>query len=1118
MLQVTFPARRALSLAILLAPTLVAPSIPAELLRVEAARNVGLAALEEGNLAEARRRFQTVRELAPAEPLGWANGAVAAMRSGDLATARELLAGALSRAPRDARVLALEGTRLDLAGDVAGAVEAFQKAAAANASDVVSLWAAARVLAGKVPGGAGRATRTVEAALERTPANLFLLARLAELRRTAGESATALEAHDRLVRALEGKDPKLDRYLDEARQALAVGDARTAGLKYRIVENLLKVTSRYQLARREVEPGVVGIPLEEWSPALAARIRARAGQPVPVEFAPASGGGLGALEGLSAVRSTGRGGRDLVFAGRLGIVVATRGARGYAARPPLPGSFTTIEAADVRNSGRFDLVAPGALFVSEGDGWRRTPAPAGEAITPIDYDNDGDLDLYFSASSGDRLMRNNLDGTWTDATRGSGLPQPLSSRRALAADFDRDGDADLLLVRANGLALADNLRGGRFAVKAAGLPADPGARAAVAGDFDGDGRLDVVTSAREASFFSRNRGDGTFAPGRALAASGIPVAADFDNDGFLDLFLASDVGRSPLLRGDGAGGFARWEAGDLPAALDAEPVDFDGDGDLDLAVVTGGGKAALFENRGGNANGWIDVALEGLPTGSGKVNRAGYGSEVELKAQELYVYRVVSRPVTHLGLGPRRKADVLRVVWTNGIPQNALDPRVRTLVKEVQQLKGSCPFVYAYDGKRWHFVTDALGRSPVGLLFDGVHQATADTREWLLVQGTELRPSDGLLRIDFTEELWEVAYLDLAELVAIDHPPGVEIVPDEKMVPPPFPEKRFFTVSRPVTPRAVDGSGRDRTREIEREDGVYVGSFAPTRHQGIVEPHDLVLELPRASAAKNVMLYLTGWIFYSDTSIQVSLSQRGRAAAGERPSGPVLEVPDGRGGWRVAISAMGYPAGKTKTMPIDVSDVLVRDDPRVRIRTNLALYWDRIAYTADDAEPPYEISPARLLSARLHLRGFSRMLRESADGPHVFLHDDVETEPRWADLAGFYTRYGDVRPLLGAADDRYVVMKGGDAIHLEFDASELPPLERGWQRDWLLVLDGWDKDGDENTVLGQTVEPLPFHGQDDSRYGERQAEPSALEELRRLWLTRREGPETFRDALRGGRP
>ena len=215
---------------------------------------------------------------------------------------------------------------------------------------------------------------------------------------------------------------------------------------------------------------------------------------------------------------------------------------------------------------------------------------------------------------------------------------------------------------------------------------------------------------------------------------------------------------------------------------------------------------------------------------------------------------------------------------------------------------------------------------------------------------------------------------------------------------------------------------------------------------------------------------------------------------------------------------MGYPAGKTKTMPVDLSDVLVRSDPRVRIRTNLAVFWDRIVYTADDPEPRYEISPAPLLSARLAFRGFSRMRREGEDGPHVFLHDDVETAPRWADLAGSYTRYGDVEALLGAADDRYVVMKGGDAVRLEFDASSVPPLERGWERDWLLVLDGWDKDGDENTVAGETVEPLPFHGQDDARYGEKQTEPPALDELRRDWLTRREGPEAFRDAVRGARP
>jgi hypothetical protein len=266
------------------------------------------------------------------------------------------------------------------------------------------------------------------------------------------------------------------------------------------------------------------------------------------------------------------------------------------------------------------------------------------------------------------------------------------------------------------------------------------------------------------------------------------------------------------------------------------------------------------------------------------------------------------------------------------------------------------------------------------------------------------------------------------------------------------------------------------------------------------------------------MLYLTGWIFYADTSINVSLSQ-GR---GLHPEAPELDVPDGKGGWRTAIPAasLGYPAGKTKTMPVDLTSVLDRTDPRVRIRTNLAISWDRIAYTVDggDAGRGERLRPsnAPLAAAELSFRGFSRMTRETPDGPQVFVHDDVDRAPRWADMAGLYTRFGDVAELLGAADDRYVVMKGGDAIRLEFDASALPPPPPGWVRDWLLVLDGWDKDADKNTVAGQTVEPLPFHGMDDARYGEAQA-PADAEGFRRFrekWLTRREGPEAFVNSLR----
>jgi len=262
------------------------------------------------------------------------------------------------------------------------------------------------------------------------------------------------------------------------------------------------------------------------------------------------------------------------------------------------------------------------------------------------------------------------------------------------------------------------------------------------------------------------------------------------------------------------------------------------------------------------------------------------------------------------------------------------------------------------------------------------------------------------------------------------------------------------------------------------------------------------------------MLFLTGWIFYADTSINVSLAQRTDLAA----QAPMLEIPDGKNGWKTAIPSMGYPAGKTKTMPVDLSDVLDRSEPRVRIRTNLAIYWDRIFYTVDDPPAPMRRTALPLSSAELSFRGFSRMRRESPDGPQVFVHDDVSRQPRWADMAGLYTRFGDVRELLAAADDRYVVMKGGDAVRLRFDGRALPPLPEGWVRDYVIALDGWDKDADKNTVAGQTVEPLPFHGMDDARYGALAfPETDAHREYVRAYLTRRGGPEEFVDALRDGR-
>jgi tetratricopeptide (TPR) repeat protein len=1097
----------------------------ADLPKLEAAKNLGLAYLEEGKPADALEQFRQVQKLAPGEALGWADAAVAEIRMNDLPGAAKDLVEAWKRDPNDGAIDALEGKRQELAGRYAEAVKAYENAFRKSPDDLESRWAAARLDLDRVSGAAARGREILEDLVHRAPNNAFLLLRLAGAQLKGGDAPGALATYQKLSDLLWDADEKTHRFLGEGLAALQAGDTKTADLKFRIVENLLRVTPRYQQALHQVDMGVVGMPIETWSSALAARVRSRSEQGVPVRWVDVTSAvGLERLKDLrfSAVALGGADGLDIYLGGPSGIGhLPWKDGKAQALQPVAKDAAAAIAVADFGNSGAFEVATGAQIF----GGPRVVALPGGDphaAPIAIDFDNDGDLDLYVCSAGGDHLLRNNLDGTWADVTARAGLPPRFASRAGVARDFDRDGDMDLALATASGgLALLTNEREGRFLPAAnSGLPSAGSFVALAAGDLDNDGTSSIVAASSGEITVFHNDGAGHFSGIGSLSLPEFGIRAvrlfDFDNDGFLDVAAVGARGMA-LYRNEGHFHFRRVDVPALPAASDLAAFDADGDGDLDLFVVLEQGGARLLRNDGGNANAWFDVTLQGLPTGSSKVNRFGYGSTLEIKAGTLYELRTVDSPVTHFGLGFRREADVLRVVWTNGVPQNEIEPKVRRRIIEAQLLKGSCPFLYARDSQgHWNFITDVLGRSPLGLRYDGVHLAVPDTLEWLIVRGDRLGPdASGTLALDYTEELWETLYLDLVELRAVDHPAGTEVVPNEKMTPPPFEPKRLYTIGRPLTPRALDGAGRDVTAKIAHQDGIFLSGFKPTRYQGIVASHALSLELPEARHARRVMLYLTGWIFYTDTSINVSMAQNSRF----RSEPPVLEVPDGRGGWRVAIQNMGYPAGKTKTMAVDLSDVLDRKDPRVRIRTNLAIYWDRIAYTADDPEVPVEVRAIPMRSAVLSFRGFSRRVREAPDGPEIFVHDEVDRSPHWADMRGLYTRYGGVAELLDRVDDRYVVMRGGDAVRLLFDSRMLPPVPPGWQRDYLLVSDGWDKDADKNTLAGATVGPLPFHAETTYPYGpgEHYPDDEAHRAFIRDTLTRSGGPEEFLDAIRDGR-
>ena len=234
--------------------------------------------------------------------------------------------------------------------------------------------------------------------------------------------------------------------------------------------------------------------------------------------------------------------------------------------------------------------------------------------------------------------------------------------------------------------------------EAIGTSQDSVFTAVAVSDYDNDGDIDLflATDGETPHQLYRNRGDGTYAPdarseSAVNAAKGVRGSdthfLDYDNDGFLDLWLSGtsrEEGRGVFLfRNDGTGRFTN-ASNFLPKGIrsggDSTVGDYDNDGDLDLFLIDANGKVVALHNEGGAQNSWLQVKLEGVNAGNNKNNINGIGAKVELKAGELYQMKYVTDPITHFGLGKEEQADVLRVVWTNGVPQNVITPKANQRV------------------------------------------------------------------------------------------------------------------------------------------------------------------------------------------------------------------------------------------------------------------------------------------------------------------------------------------------------------------------------------------------------------------------------------------------------
>ncbi len=706
------------------------------------------------------------------------------------------------------------------------------------------------------------------------------------------------------------------------------------------------------------------------------------------------------------------------------------------------------------------------------------------AVAVGDIDADGDLDLVVATETdGVQLWINRGNLTFFEVSRFSeNIPTDDPITAMAVGDIDRDLDLDIVLThgKSGRIAVLENLLHMQFRwVPWDEIPTLVKPSFVQMQELDGDVSWDLVlggdsgvtlvfTNTIQAGQVQVDRIETLDQPGTA------GVLADFNNDSWWNwLAIGPTAARAYRF---GPWGVRQVELqGELP--LDSNQLwagDLNGDGLADLVGIAAG-QLWTATNVTANTGHFLTVQFVGKDDNderSGRVNHFGIGTVMEVRFGSHYRAQAMTQPQVHFGLGAQQHVDVLRAVLPNGITQNTLRPAVDTVVHEQQSLKGSCPYLYSWDGQQFAFVTDCLWAAPLGLQIAAGRVAPDRPWEYLKVPGQLVAPRDGHYELRITEELWEVAYIDHVTLLAVDHPADVEIFTNEKVGPSQIAQPTIFAFSpdslRPVQ-TAVDTNGRDVTDLLREEDQRFVQGFDYRLRQGLCPPHWIDLDLGPVRESERVLLVLTGWILPTDTSLNIQIDQNPDLAAVEPPS---VWVPVD-GSWQLEIPFMGFPGGKTKTIVVDLTGHVRPEDPRVRIRTSAQIYWDRAAVAIDPPTDDLITRDCPLVSADLDWHGFSKALKPSPDQPEIYDYQQTDANPRWPPLNGQATAYGDVMPLLTERDDLMVVMAGGDEIRLRFSgASE--PIPAGWKRDFILHCVGWDKDADLNTLTGQQFGPLPF--------------------------------------------
>ncbi len=572
----------------------------------------------------------------------------------------------------------------------------------------------------------------------------------------------------------------------------------------------------------------------------------------------------------------------------------------------------------------------------------------------------------------------------------------------------------------------------------------------------------------------------------ALRGWGV-TAIDIDNDGWIDLAAVVETEGGPqvrVFRNRGDGGFE-----DVSHALGVDSIrltaprgliaaDVDGDGAPDLIVTQENAAPVLLRNVGANKNHFVRLDLTGLAD-----NKTALGVKVEVFGNGLWQkwelagasgYQTQAPPQILVGLGQAPGVDLLRILWPTGVLQDEIDLPWQQVIamKEADRRGSSCPVLFAWDGHKYKFVTDVIGAAVVGHWFTPTRRNTPNPGEWVKIDGANVAPVKGKISVRFMEPMEEVNYIDQLRMAAVDHPESVEVNPDERFLDdPPFASGRVVASTGTRLPvGAWDGEGRDVLDQLSRRDHVFASGFKALPYDGFANLHPLTLDLGETKPNAPLRLLMTGYVnYFSATSLYAAW----QAGLKEIPPYVEAELPDGT--WRRIEDDAGFAAGLERTIVVDLTGKLPAGTRRLRLMTNLQIYWDQVLIDqSGDAEARTTEVP--LAAATLDFRGYPKQIEGASEGDLDYDYNLVSLSGPFQRERGNYTHFGDVTALLASIDDRFAIFGSGEEIAAEFDASKLPALPAHWKRDYFFYANGFVKDMDWWDASPFTVAQMPYHG------------------------------------------